>query len=197
MMVKPLVFKGEKRSKKRKAPSNENAVIENDNLNNTTTVTTASHEAQNPTNAEIIDDDSWVSAETPSDIVGPVLLVLSSVPPTCVACDQNGKVYASVVENIIDGQPATAEPHDMRQVWIASTVAGTERIGFKGHHGRYVRSMFSLVSRIKNQNITRGFWFSHSRINSKSFHVLSLFPFWRPRHLLFFPLSQFPHPTAT
>lgn len=127
-MVKPLVFKGEKKPKKRKAPS---AAAEFDASDNTTHQTIV----QNST-SETIDDDSWVSAEAPTDLVGPVLLVLPSTPPTCVACDQNGKVFASAIENIIDGEPATAEPHDKRQVWIATTVAGTENFSFKGHHGR-------------------------------------------------------------
>lgn len=125
-MVKPLVFKGDKKPKKRKAPS---AAAEDN--------TTHQIATQNAT-SETIDDDGWVSAEAPSDLIGPVLLVFSSNPPTCVACDQNGKVFASAIENIIDGEPATAEPHDKRQVWIATTVAGTENFSFKGHHGRYV-----------------------------------------------------------
>lgn len=132
-MVKPLVFKGEKKSKKRKAPPTAAAEFDaSDNIITHQIIT------QNSTIDETIDDDSWVSAEAPTDLAGPVLLVLSSTPPTCVACDQNGKVFASVVENIIEGQPATAEPHDKRQVWIATTVAGTENFSFKGHHGRYV-----------------------------------------------------------
>ena len=135
-MVKPLLFKGDKKSKKRKAPS---AAAEFDASDNTT------HQniSQNPT-SESIDDDGWVSAEAPSDLVGPVLLVLPSIPPCCVACDQNGKVFASAIENIIDGEPATAEPHDKRQVWIATTVAGTEKFSFKGHHGRYVGDIFPI-----------------------------------------------------
>lgn len=132
-MVKPLVFKGEKKPKKRKAPPSASAEIDTSE-NNTQTHQAITHNSTN----ETIDDDSWVSAEAPTDLAGPVVLVLSSTPPTCVACDQNGKVFASVVENIIEGEPATAEPHDKRQVWIATTVAGTENFSFKGHHGRYV-----------------------------------------------------------
>ncbi|KAI5295178.1 hypothetical protein KEM52_002130, partial [Ascosphaera acerosa] len=84
------------------------------------------------------DDTSWVSADRPSDISGPVLLVLPTAPPTCVASDALGNVFAMEVENLIDGNPATAEPHDVRQVWVALRVAGTESLQFKGHHGKYL-----------------------------------------------------------
>jgi protein FRG1 len=128
-MVKPLVFKGEKRPKKRKAPNT--AVLDASSA-------AAAHQINSENLTSSIEDDSWVSAEVPSDILGPVVLILPSVPPTCLACDQNGKVYASEIENIIEGEVATAEPHDKRQVWVATRVAGTEKVSFKGHHGRYV-----------------------------------------------------------
>lgn len=85
-----------------------------------------------------VDDDSWVTAEATGDVVGPIVLVLPSEPPSCIACDTNGKVFASPLENIIDDDPSTAEPHDVRQVWVANRVAGTETFSFKGHHGKYV-----------------------------------------------------------
>ena len=129
-MVKPLTFKGDKKySKKRKAPTTEaesfppkleKAVIlaeEADRLN---------------------EDDSWVTAEVPTDIVGPIVFALPSIPPTCIACDANGKIFTSELENMVDGNAATAEPHDVRQVWVASRVSGTDNISFKGHHQRYV-----------------------------------------------------------
>lgn len=88
--------------------------------------------------SSIVEDDSWVTAEATVDVVGPVVFVLPSEPPTCIACDTNGKVFASPLENIIDEDPSTAEPHDVRQVWVANRVAGTETFSFKGHHGKYV-----------------------------------------------------------
>jgi protein FRG1 len=129
-MVKALTFKGDKKSKKRKrnidtaekfgdseAPDDEVAI----------------KEEGDPTAA---DDDSWVTAEATGDVVGPIVIVLPSDPPTCIACDPNGKVFASPLENIIDGDPTTAEPHDVRQVWVANRVAGTESFSFKGHHAK-------------------------------------------------------------
>jgi protein FRG1 len=128
-MVKPLTFKGDK-PKKRKHRDVDSEKTPKSRK------TEASEAADNDDNPE---DQSWVSADAPSDIAGPVVLVLPSDEPTCVACDINGKVFASVVENLIEGDPSTAEPHDVRQVWIATRVAGTESFTFKGHHGKSVK----------------------------------------------------------
>lgn len=107
--------------------------------------------------AEQQEDQAWVSADTPSDINGPVMIVLpeidalksgrtgsfltdedssSTTTITCLACDANGSVFASRIENLIDGDPSTAEPHDVRQVWVATKVPGNEGLSFKGHHGK-------------------------------------------------------------
>lgn len=126
-MVKPLSFKGEKKTRKRKAHPTDDDALEHRSqkalvvTSNTTTST---------------DDDSWVTAEAATDITGPVVFVLPSDPPSCIACDPTGKVFTSELENLIDGDLSTAEPHDVRQVWIANKVAGTDDISFKGHHGR-------------------------------------------------------------
>ena len=130
-MVKALAFKGDKKSKKRKHRHEE----ETGDKSGTLTAT-------GQTSGITEEDDSWVTAEVPSDIAGPVIFALSTTPPTCIACDANGKVFLSEVENIIEGDRATAEPHDVRQVWVANRVAGTEYISFKGHHGRYVVDSF-------------------------------------------------------
>jgi protein FRG1 len=128
-MVKPLTFKGDKKQKKRKRADNND------------TNTNASGEVEGgqlakPAADDHEADDSWVSADTIADVVGPILFVLPSEPPTALACDANGKVFTMGVENIIDGNPASAEPHDVRQVWVANRVAGTENFRFKGHHGK-------------------------------------------------------------
>src|SRR3569833_267760 len=126
-MVKRLTFKGDKKQKKRKraeAESSEGKV--------TKELKTAD------VDEDAAEDDTWVSAEAVTDVVGPVMFVLPSDTPTALACDANGKVFTSPIENIVDGNPATAEPHDVRQVWVANRVVGTENFRFKGHHGRYV-----------------------------------------------------------
>ncbi|KAI9848763.1 MAG: hypothetical protein M1837_006850 [Sclerophora amabilis] len=140
-MVKALSFKGDKKSKKRKRangaddalpPSSKEVAL----AQSTTTGTAAAEE-----------DDSWVTAEVASDLGGPVIFALPSDTPTCLACDANGKVFASPLENLVDGDLATAEPHDVRQVWIANRVAGTQEFSFKGHHGRYLTcDKFGILS---------------------------------------------------
>jgi len=127
-MVKPLTFKGDKKPKKRKRadgePSDEKAGKE--------------PKVVNEVEEAAAEDDTWVTAEAPSDVVGPVMFVLPSAPPSALACDAQGKVFSLAIENIVDGNPGSAEPHDVRQVWVANRVAGTENFRFKGHHGRYV-----------------------------------------------------------
>lgn len=122
-MVKPLTFKGDKpKKRKQRDPDSEKAPKARK--------TDAAEVDDNP------DDQSWVSADAPTDIAGPIVLVLPSDEPTCIASDANGVVFASVLENLVEGDPGTAEPHDVRQVWVATRVAGTESFSFKGHHGK-------------------------------------------------------------
>jgi protein FRG1 len=131
-MPTPLHFKGDKKPKKRKrVPEVDDANVEA-KYSNAVAKTTENASAAND------DDDSWVTADVPTDISGPILVVLPTEPATCLACDAIGKVFTSEIENFVDGNPATAEPHDVRQVWIANKIAGTETISLKGHHGRYV-----------------------------------------------------------
>ncbi|KAI9729264.1 MAG: hypothetical protein M1834_006934 [Cirrosporium novae-zelandiae] len=141
-MVKPLTFKGDKKSRKRKhavTPEISSASISNDLATNTQVNEGAGD-----------DDNSWVSADAVSDLSGPVVIVLPTSPTTCIACDATGKVFTSAIENLIDENPATAEPHDVRQVWIANRVAGTENFSFKGHHGRYLNcDKFGIVSALR------------------------------------------------
>ncbi|MCJ1394174.1 hypothetical protein MMC18_007052 [Xylographa bjoerkii] len=126
-MVKALAFKGDKKSKKRKHREAEETEDKSGSLTITGQVAAA-----------IEEDDTWVTAEVPSDITGPIIFALPTIPPSCIACDVNGKVFTSAIENIVEGDLATAEPHDVRQVWVANSVAGTEYVSFKGHHGRYL-----------------------------------------------------------
>ncbi|KAM0806341.1 FRG1-like family-domain-containing protein [Usnea florida] len=129
-MLKPLVFKGERKPKKRKSTHLDSIFAPEDIDSKALTI-------QN-TIAEAEQDDSWVTAEAATDVTGPIIFALPSTRPTCIACDPNGKVFTSELENIIESDLATAEPHDVRQVWIANRVAGTDEISFKGHHGRYL-----------------------------------------------------------
>jgi protein FRG1 len=130
MPLKALTFKGDKKVKKRKR------VDVADKFGDPSTTSSQALTASKPEDEAPADDDSWVTAEATNDVVGPIIFVLPSEPPTCIACDTNGKVFASPLENIVDEDPSTAEPHDVRQVWVANRVAGTETFSFKGHHGR-------------------------------------------------------------
>lgn len=130
-MVKPLTFKGDKpKKRKHRDPDSSGSKPKAAKPSSSTEVTQRGEEEEPP------EDQTWVSADAPSDVAGPVILVLPSDPPTCIATDANGKVFTSELENLIEGDPATAEPHDVRQVWVATRVAGTEGFSFKGHHGR-------------------------------------------------------------
>jgi protein FRG1 len=133
-MVRPLTFKGDKPKKRKHREDSDSRRIKSEYASSTTTTDTIARAGA--AEDETPEETSWVSADVPSDIGGPVIIVLPSSPPTCIACDANGKVYASELENMIESDPATAEPHDVRQVWVATKVAGTEGISFKGHHGR-------------------------------------------------------------
>jgi protein FRG1 len=130
-MVKPLTFKGDKKTKKRKRVDTAEKSGDGEKATSTD-VALSKIERDDPA----VEDDSWVTAEATGDVVGPVVLILPSEPPTCIASDINGKVFASPLENIIDNDPSTAEPHEVRQVWVANRVAGTETFSFKGHHGK-------------------------------------------------------------
>lgn len=127
-MVKPLSFKGDKKVKKRKRTRDEDA-----DGDGPATKDVRTGASQHPDDQ---DDESWVSADSVSDVSGPVIFVLPTTPPTCLACDANGKVFASPLENMVDESPSTAEPHKVTQVWIANKIAGTDTFSFKGHHAK-------------------------------------------------------------
>jgi len=131
-MVKALAFKGDKpKPKKRKRAPNEgdDNAAPNKQIATTTSAVAAAED----------EDENWVSADALSDISGPVMLVLPSESPMSLSVDQLGKVFAQKVENMVEGLPDSAEPHDIRQVWIATRVVGSEGdFMFKGHHGRYL-----------------------------------------------------------
>jgi protein FRG1 len=138
-MVKPLTFKGDKKQKKRKRTDagEETGQAQDDNPERQLKAPKADDANAHPDAGEDTgEDDSWVSADVVSDISGPVMFVLPSEPPTALACDATGKVFALPIENIVDGNPSSAEPHDVRQVWVANRIVGTENFRIKGHHGK-------------------------------------------------------------
>ena len=154
-MVKPLSFKGDKKPKKRKRTDAEGGPSQGDTDNPERQLKAAKPSTStadpNDDAAAATEDDTWVSADVVSDISGPILIVLPSDPPTALACDAAGKVFAHPIENIVDANPATAEPHDVRQVWIANKIVGTENFRLKGHHGKCVHPLPPPNSATPNQ----------------------------------------------
>lgn len=128
-MVKPLTFKGDKKPKKRKRDRQPPDGDDDDQER--------ARPVQRVDDDAAASDDSWVSAEAVGDVGGPVVVVLPTDVPSALACDAAGTVFAMTLENVVDANPASAEPHDVRQVWVASRVAGTESFRFKAHHERY------------------------------------------------------------
>ncbi|KAJ9499460.1 hypothetical protein H2202_005043 [Exophiala xenobiotica] len=127
MPVKPLSFKGDKKpSKKRK---------HHDTSLSTTATTDPSSTDPSTSHDE---DTSWTTPDAPTDLSGPVIIVLPTLPATVLASDAHGNIFASQLENIVENVPETAEPHDVRQVWVASSVAGTGQINLKASHGGFL-----------------------------------------------------------
>ncbi|KAK3626531.1 hypothetical protein LTR56_018139 [Elasticomyces elasticus] len=122
-MPKPLAFKGDK-----KPPKKRKRAAEDDESKQLA-----------PQQPEISpDDDAWLSALSPSEISGPILLVLPTTSPTSLSTDALGAVFAQKIENLVEGLPDSAEPHDVRQVWVATRVVGSEdKFTFKGSAGRF------------------------------------------------------------
>lgn len=141
-MVKPLTFKGDKKPKKRKREHRDDGAAEagdsGGNGNNQVASSSSSKAARVAAADEdnVENDDSWVSADAVGDVSGPVMFVLPTEPLTALACDANGKVFTLPIENVVDGNAATAEPHDVRMVWVANKIAGTENHRFKGSAGK-------------------------------------------------------------
>lgn len=137
-MVKPLTFKGDKKPKKRKREHRDDGAAEAGDSGNNNQVASSSKAARVAAADEdnVENDDSWVSADAVGDVSGPVMFVLPTEPLTALACDANGKVFTLPIENVVDGNAATAEPHDVRMVWVANKIAGTENHRFKGSAGK-------------------------------------------------------------
>jgi protein FRG1 len=136
-MVKPLSFKGDKKSSKKRKRAPEDRDPSSTSTSQALVPSTSTSTTQ-ATSSTAPEDDSWVSAEAPLDISGPVVFILPTEPPSALASDANGKIFSIPIENIVDQDPNTSEPHDVRQVWVANRVAGSTTISFKGHHSKYL-----------------------------------------------------------
>lgn len=91
--------------------------------------------------AEAGEDDSWAPVDAEDEVKGPMILVLPTTPPTCLAADMTGKVYASLLVNVDPTAPgASAEPHDPRQIFVSVRVAGNPALHLRsgGQMGPYL-----------------------------------------------------------
>ncbi|KAG6217296.1 hypothetical protein E4U34_004655 [Claviceps purpurea] len=135
-MVKPLSFKGDKKPKKRKRAAEAPSTNSTNDTEPASQLQKVDHHHDDGEDGH--SDDSWVSADSTTDVVGPIMIVLPTEKPSALACDATGQVFALPIVNIVDGNPSSAEPHDVRMVWVANQVSGTQHMRFKGHHGRFL-----------------------------------------------------------
>jgi protein FRG1 len=117
-MVKPLTFKGDKKPPKKRKRAADPTIDDPETKPSPASLAIAPTAAP-AASTEAPADDAWVTADAPSDLSGPLLLVLPTTPPTALAADAAGAVFALPIENMLDADPATAEPHDVRMVWVA------------------------------------------------------------------------------
>lgn len=160
-MVKPLSFKGDKKVRKRKHP--ESTAADPDSA-------TVQGEDQDS-------EEAWTTADIPSDLSGPIMILLPSLHihssdndlidrPTCLASDSAGTVFPSPVENMIPEAPVhlSAEPSDVRQVWVVTKVPG-EDSGWtlKSHQGKYLSAdRFGVVTCEREAaGMEEVFWFAN------------------------------------
>lgn len=176
-MPKALSFKGDPKPKKRKRTHDTDP----SGLDPRDPASKAQNTGDDGA-ADETSDTAWTTADQVLDLSGPTLLVLPASPTdkreqdvdlddavqdqtqqdpddadkaiktVCVATDAGGKVFASHVENMVEGAPGSAEPHDVRQVWVARRVDG-DKVCFKGFHGRYVSVFFQPLGRSESKAV--------------------------------------------
>jgi protein FRG1 len=116
-MVTKLKFKGEKQ-KKRKRPQED---------------------GEPQSTGEDTGAEGWTNAESLDDIsTGPLFITFASSPPVALASDPLGKIYASQIAADAEGEIGKAEPDDVRQVWIATRVIGSNKISLKTATGKFL-----------------------------------------------------------
>ena len=116
-MVTKLKFKGEKQRKRKRTHD----------------------EGEPQLSGEDAGDEGWTNAESLDDIsTGPLFITFASSPPVALASDPLGQIYASRISVEADGEIDKAEPDDVRQVWIATRVIGSNKISLKTATGKFL-----------------------------------------------------------
>lgn len=116
-MVTKLKFKGEKQKKRKRTQD----------------------DAEKQLASEDNGQEGWTNAESLDDIsTGPLFITFASSSPVAVASDPLGKIYASPITGAAEGEIGNAEPSDIRQVWIATKVIGSNKISLKTATGKFL-----------------------------------------------------------
>ena len=140
-MVSALRFKGEKKVKKRKraaAADNDDPASAADGGDGDGEASASKKVSTAPKKEFDSDEEGWIDSEVigaralprpaptianapADDLTGPLLICLGTTPPTCLASDFQGAVYASPLADDL----ASAEPADVQQVWVCARVYGS------------------------------------------------------------------------
>ncbi|KAF8254088.1 actin-crosslinking protein [Wilcoxina mikolae CBS 423.85] len=132
-MVSALRFKGEKKPKKRKRIAGSKDEDGESSALAPTSKKASTKKEHDP------DEEGWVDSEVLDDLTGPILITLATTPPSCLASDAAGSVFASPLTLITGENLSTAEPSDVQQVWVCARVYGsTTKFTLKSHLGRYL-----------------------------------------------------------
>jgi protein FRG1 len=120
-MVTKLKFKGEKHKKRKRDHDDPEAQG------------TSAHGAGE-------EEEGWIDAESLEDISsGPLFVTFASSPPIALAIDPFGKVHAAPLKLKAEEEDlAHAEPDDVKQVWIATKLAGSSKISLKTASGKFL-----------------------------------------------------------
>ncbi|KAA8913730.1 FRG1-like family-domain-containing protein [Sphaerosporella brunnea] len=137
-MVSALRFKGDKKPKKRKRAAADTAA-DDDNAGEGSSNSTKKSKQESPQEGE--EAEGWVDSEVIEDLTGPLLLCIATTPPTCLAADAAGTVFASRLSDISGEDLSTASPTAVQQVWACARVHGsntTPTFTLRSYTGRYL-----------------------------------------------------------
>lgn len=130
-MVKPLSFKGDPKSKKRKhrpASPPPSALSK----------TTPTDSNNNEGDVDLEGDQTWAPPSTASELTGPTTLILSK---SFLSADPSGKIFLTPLDPADEDDPSIQldeSPFDVRQVWIATRPKDSDLFALKSSSGGYL-----------------------------------------------------------
>ncbi|KAI8368123.1 FRG1-like family-domain-containing protein [Radiomyces spectabilis] len=126
--VKPnkLVFKGDKDKKKKKRKHHHDSDARND--------------------ADALNNEGWVRADSLDDLVGPLFITHPSDPPICITTDKENRLLAYPLPELAEN--TKPEPVIVEQVIVGARLVGTTNsFTFKSCTGKYLGSdKFGVVT---------------------------------------------------